>query len=242
MHRHSRAAAWLVCARKLSERHGQPHSTGVRASHAACGTAARRAGEPRAQRARADRPGRARRRKGAARRARPHAPLAPDAVALPLAGAPTSCCWRRPTCAPTMPASPTRSPPAASGSPARSSSLRGRSPFAIRAAEPGLGARAARLRLASPPRRRDVRQRGRDDRPQARRRLDQAQPRAAGAGVGAGDRRPPRHLLAVACGPAARWRRPQALRRRHAQPDRADHVSLHLLARRARRLSRAWSP
>ena len=33
---------------------------------------------------------------------------------------PTSCCWRRPTCAAAMPPSPTRPPPAASGSPASS--------------------------------------------------------------------------------------------------------------------------
>ena len=154
---------------------------------------------------------------------------------------PTSCCWRRPTCAPTMPALPTRSPPAASGSPARSPicAAARRSRFRPRAL-PGHASCTASAGCAISTERRPART-GAIAR-QARRRMDQGQPRRAGARLGAGGRGPPRPLLAVACGPAARWRGAQALRRRHAQPDRSDHVSLHLLARCARRLSAARRP
>ena len=203
--------------------------------------AARQAGEPRAQRARADRPGRARRREGAARRARPHAPLAPDAAGATARRAPTSCCWRRPTCAPTMPASPTRSPPAASGLPARSPTCAAARRLRLRhRARPGRASCTASAGCGI-----STAGASSEDGRIARKLVGEWIKRSHGPldlAWAARDRGPPRPRLAGARRPAARWRRPQALRRRHAQPDRADHVSLHLLARRARRLPRVSSP
>ena len=127
-------------------------AAGVRARHAARGTAARGAGGSRTQRARADRPGRARRAAGAARRARPHAPLAPHALALPLAGR------RRAAAGAARPARPRRQLRRRGRRRqlrARRRCRRSARPLAVRdsAPEPRLGARAARLRLAAAPRR-----------------------------------------------------------------------------------------
>ena len=119
--------------------------------------------------------------------------------------------------------------------------LRGRSPFAI---PPPSAAWARELHGFGWLRHLDGATSGEDrsDRGQARRRMDQGQPRRAGARLGARGRGPSRPLLAVARGLAARWRGAQALRRRDAQPDRSDHVSLHLLARCARRLPASRRP
>ena len=112
------------------------------------------------------------------RGARPHAPLAAAALALPVRRRPTSCCWRRPTCA-----SPTPSfaDEVASGSfglagwAATLARHARRSPSRRRAR---MGARAARLRLAAPSRRSAQTQDARDARPQLVARMDPAQPPA----------------------------------------------------------------
>ena len=83
--------------------------------------------------------------------------------------------------------------------------LAGRSPFAIEPPSAALGARAARLRLAAPSRRRRDAGR-RDARAQLVARMDPAQPPARRPPPGGPTSSPPRHLLAVARRAAAGWR------------------------------------
>ena len=114
---------------------------------------------------------------------------------------------------------------------------RGRSPFAVAAAEPAMGARAARLRLAAPPRSR-AQTRGRPRaRPAAGRRMDPAQPPA---------RRPTPGRPDVVARRLISWLSHAGLLldgvddRRYAavmtQPRRPGDLSLRLLAQRPRRL------
>ncbi len=113
--------------------------------------------------------------------------------------------------------------------------LHGRSPFAI---SPPHAAWARELNGFGWLRHLDAAgiRRSPGDGPAAGRRMDQARAAAAGPCLGARGRRPPRRLLAGARACAARWRRAQALRRRHGQPHRSGHLPRRLLAQRARRL------
>ncbi len=224
----------------LSERHGTSSVAGLAWRALRHSVAGPRNRGP-SHRPRADRPRRPGRGARGARGARPHAPLAAAALALSLAGgrraaagaarlARVRCDLRRRGRRRQLRARRLR----------RQS--RGTLAVCGRAPRPRLGARAARLRLAAPPRR------GADPAkpgpwPSSWSASGSGVPPAArGACLGTRGRRPPRRLLAVARGPPARWRRAQALRRGHGQPHRPDHLPRRLLAQRARRLPPAPRP